>query len=112
VRHGLLDALNLLRGIDLGLKPCLMGCGGLGMCAIRFPQKIRSGLCSFSKGLHLQTSKKAIKPCGAEQPKAINPKGSTRALTDNTRPIVRDASLNSSTSRRSAKTSTSHGVPT
>jgi hypothetical protein len=35
-----------------------------------------------------------------------------RTLTDSTRPIVRDASLNSSTSRRSAMTSASHGVST
>jgi hypothetical protein len=35
-----------------------------------------------------------------------------RTLTDSTRPIVRDASLNSSTSRRSAMTSASYGVST
>jgi hypothetical protein len=92
--------MDLLRGLpSTGTVALLMGCGSLSVCVSYFPQKIRLGLCPFSKGLHQQTSKKAIKHCRVEQPKARNPKGSTRALTDSTCPIMRDASLNSSTSR-------------
>jgi hypothetical protein len=36
--HGLLDKLDLPRGLDLGLQLCLMGCGGLCMRISRFPQ--------------------------------------------------------------------------
>jgi hypothetical protein len=27
--HDVLDVLDFLRGLDLGLQPCFMGCGGL-----------------------------------------------------------------------------------
>jgi hypothetical protein len=62
-RHGVLDALDFLRGLDLGLLPCLRGCGGLCVGVSCFLQKIYSSLRSFSKRLHHRTSKKAIRPC-------------------------------------------------
>jgi hypothetical protein len=65
-RHDVLDALDFLRGLDMGLQPCLMGCGALCVGVSGFPQKIHSNLRPFSKRLHHQTSKKAIRPCSIE----------------------------------------------
>jgi hypothetical protein len=50
----------------MGLQPCLMGCGALCVGVSGFPQKIHSNLRPFSKRLHHQTSKKAIRPCSIE----------------------------------------------
>jgi hypothetical protein len=76
--HSLLDALDILRGLDLGLQLRLLGCCDLYVRTSRFPQQIRPSLCSFSKRLHQQASKIAIRPCGTQRPKTRNLKGSAK----------------------------------
>jgi hypothetical protein len=71
VRHDVLDALDFLHGLDLGLQPCLMGCGVLYVGVSRFPQKIRSSLRPFSsaRGCITKQAKRPSDLAGQSDPK-------------------------------------------